>query len=1091
MNITIIYMKNTTKNPLYGLFLALMLLQTGWLSAQCSPDILSPSIVCPADITTSVPAGTCSFTATLADPVYVDNCPGPVTLTSDLPIGNVFPLGQTAVTFTATDASGNSQTCSVVVSVNGGVVAPNCIEQDTVIADPSGVTLYNPSDLLESAPYNCSQILGSLTLNGTATPTVSLNGTGNPFVYVWVSAPGGIWNKCWGHVRILPACTNDQIAPVAVCDEFLTVQSNINGPNQTIVNGQIVDEGSYDNCTASPGLIFRADTVFSAQPPASPFVTFTGTGTFNLFMWVGDQSGNWTTCITEVSVIPPKCSPDVAAPTCVAPPDITITGEAYTALNINLQNLPQINTAFGSATFWDNCDNGNATLLEANSLLTYPNGDPKTLTRSFLVIDAAGNSSGVKEQIINISLPVGMIHFPAWHFPGDVNTDTVSYTFSVMAKSYTDLVFVAACNQEKSKTERTWSVIDWENYVFGTQAVALPALDLNNDGQIGDSYDVIQVSDSLWRLENGIPVQALVPATYLYTYTQLIRENYLDTATYHVTGTVFLDSLSNCAFDGGEPLLAGWKVKAIGQNSNRTYTAVSGANGMYDLKICPDDALVEISLDVPYNAAGTCNSTTNVAAGAVPVVVDLPVILSDTCAILGVDIATGNLRPCFAATYVVNYCNYSTDTVQNTYVDVALDTFISYTSSTIPGVLQSGNTYRFNTGDLAPGVCGQFNISVFLDCNTPLGLTHCTQANIYPNDECGYQGPLLLAGGYCSGDSVHLKITNVGLGNMPTTSEFVVAEDLIMYLNAPFQLNSGGVREITVPSNTSTWRIETPQLPGHPFGGLTAAAVEGCPTLGQPGLVNIYPLSDPDPFSAIDCTQNTSSFDPNDKQGFPAGYGADHYIRENTDIEYMIRFQNTGTDTAFNIVLLDTLSSFLDIMSVRPGAASHMYDFDIIDGNVMRFIFDNVLLPDSNVNEVASHGFVKFRVSQAVDNPMGTVIHNNASIYFDFNGPVVTNTTWHTIGKDFMEVNAVNPGAGIGKMLVYPNPSQGLFFLEMPAFNQHVLFELTDPLGRTVASQQFSGKTYRFEATSLPSGVYSFRVTGDNGAAYVGKIVVK
>ena len=60
------------------------------------------------------------------------------------------------------------------------------------------------------------------------------------------------------------------------------------------------------------------------------------------------------------------------------------------------------------------------------------------------------------------------------------------------------------------------------------------------------------------------------------------------------------------------------------------------------------------------------------------------------------------------------------------------------------------------------------------------------------------------------------------------------------------------------------------------------------------------------------------------------------------------------------------------------------------------------MLPDSNVNEPASHGFIKFRIQQKASNPTGARIENTAAIYFDYNAPVLTNTTWHTIGNDFI-----------------------------------------------------------------------------------------
>ena len=132
--------------------------------------------------------------------------------------------------------------------------------------------------------------------------------------------------------------------------------------------------------------------------------------------------------------------------------------------------------------------------------------------------------------------------------------------------------------------------------------------------------------------------------------------------------------------------------------------------------------------------------------------------------------------------------------------------------------------------------------------------------------------------------------------------------------------------------------------------------MEGCNGV-NPGFVTIFPEDDGAPFISIDCRENISSFDPNDKQAFPRGYGSEHFIEKNTALEYLIRFQNTGTDTAFTVILKDTLSPWLDLYSVRPGAASHDYEYEILGQNIIKITFNNILLPDSNINELASHGF--------------------------------------------------------------------------------------------------------------------------------------
>src|SRR5690606_38864202 len=136
---------------------------------------------------------------------------------------------------------------------------------------------------------------------------------------------------------------------------------------------------------------------------------------------------------------------------------------------------------------------------------------------------------------------------------------------------------------------------------------------------------------------------------------------------------------------------------------------------------------------------------------------------------------------------------------------------------------------------------------------------------------------------------------------------------------------------------------------------------------------------------------------PNDKTGYPTGLGTAHDILQNQEIEYLIRFQNIGTDTAVNVVILDTLSADLDIFSLRSGVSSHPYEFRMYGSRVLEWHFNNIMLPDSFTNEPASNGFVTFKVKQNPDLPYGTVIENTAAIYFDFEAPVITNTYFHTV----------------------------------------------------------------------------------------------
>ncbi|MBL7941111.1 MAG: T9SS type A sorting domain-containing protein [Flavobacteriales bacterium] len=137
----------------------------------------------------------------------------------------------------------------------------------------------------------------------------------------------------------------------------------------------------------------------------------------------------------------------------------------------------------------------------------------------------------------------------------------------------------------------------------------------------------------------------------------------------------------------------------------------------------------------------------------------------------------------------------------------------------------------------------------------------------------------------------------------------------------------------------------------------------------------------------------TGSYDPNDKTAFTSTRQSDelYFIDEDEWIDYRIRFQNTGTASAINVEVSDTLPAVLDPSTMQLQGWSHQLTrVQITEGPVMHWYFDNINLPDSGANEPASHGFVSFRIKPHEPLMPGTVIKNNANIYFDFNPPVIT-----------------------------------------------------------------------------------------------------
>ena len=150
--------------------------------------------------------------------------------------------------------------------------------------------------------------------------------------------------------------------------------------------------------------------------------------------------------------------------------------------------------------------------------------------------------------------------------------------------------------------------------------------------------------------------------------------------------------------------------------------------------------------------------------------------------------------------------------------------------------------------------------------------------------------------------------------------------------------------------------------------------------------------------SATNTRTVTGSYDPNDKLAYTSSGSTTHYDPSQDQwIDYTIRFQNTGTDTAFHILITDTLAANLDPSSLIMGAGSHTFGWEVEGEGTLKFRLYNILLPDSNVNEPRSHGFVSFRIKPRSPLSAGAQIINRANIFFDFNPPVITDPSVLTV----------------------------------------------------------------------------------------------
>lgn len=242
-----------------------------------------------------------------------------------------------------------------------------------------------------------------------------------------------------------------------------------------------------------------------------------------------------------------------------------------------------------------------------------------------------------------------------------------------------------------------------------------------------------------------------------------------------------------------------------------------------------------------------------------------------------------------------------------------------------------------------------------------------------------------------------------------------------------------------------------------------------------------------------DCHFVVTSYDPNIKEVASQDFQTNAYqtteaITAADSLTYMIHFQNVGTDTAFTVVIRDTLSNYLDASSVELGAASHPYAFRIFGNGILEWTFNNILLPDSTTDELASHGFVKFSVKQIAGNTPGTNIYNGAAIWFDFNDAVLTNTTDSYIPLATQVVSLGTASA----INVYPNPFSTSTLFALDEELKDATFVLYDVLGQEVKRMNdLSGKQFMLERDGLVNGIYAYRIMQANKIVHTGKVVIK
>lgn len=478
------------------------------------------------------------------------------------------------------------------------------------------------------------------------------------------------------------------------------------------------------------------------------------------------------------------------------------------------------------------------------------------------------------------------------------------------------------------------------------------------------------------------------------------------------------------------------------------------------------------------------------------------------CALLTINIENTRRRRCLKGLTYVKYCNDGNITSPNAQVKVRYAEYVNPISSVPSWNSRNEKELIYNVAALNPHYCATIIIKDSVICHNEAirGLTQCTEAFITPESDClpipvSIDGSLIEVKGSCNAGVANIEIINSGSGDMSDSSSFTVYINDTVAIIKSFKLQAGKEVPVSITALGKNVKAEVNQNAGIISRKKPGVILEGCVTSisnlasASRNLVTTSSFENILFNQSSTCLPITDSYDPNDKLAFPSGMGIDKRVKAGTLLHYTIRFQNTGSDTAYNILIVDSLTTHLDISTLRVENSSHPYVFNVKGkvNPVLEFRLTNINLPDSTSNLLKSQGFVSFSINTLPNLPDEIKIKNKAAIYFDFNSAVITNEVFHTTGiklvTDYEKKRLVTvyPVKVLGlashnfdhpqRIEVYPNPSSGIFYI-LPK-GEKVSVQIADVNGKIIRTESEWNTDLPFDQTNLINGVYYIKVSGN------------
>ncbi|AWA30559.1 T9SS C-terminal target domain-containing protein [Flavobacterium magnum] len=217
-----------------------------------------------------------------------------------------------------------------------------------------------------------------------------------------------------------------------------------------------------------------------------------------------------------------------------------------------------------------------------------------------------------------------------------------------------------------------------------------------------------------------------------------------------------------------------------------------------------------------------------------------------------------------------------------------------------------------------------------------------------------------------------------------------------------------------------------------------------------------------------------NSFDPNDKTCLEGDTITPGMVGDY--VHYLIRFENTGTFAAENVVVKDIIDpATFDIASLVPVSSNYEFTTRITDGDKVEFIFENINLPFDDTN---NDGYVLFKIRTKPTLTVGSTLSNKASIYFDYNLPIVTNTAVTAVALP-LNTNENDNAFGLA---LYPNPVKDVLNISSKTDAVINVVQIYNALGQDVMKVLPANGDCSIDVSRLPVGSYVVKVISETGS---------